>query len=362
MTKQRLKILHVVRQFHPSKGGLETYVNELASRQSATCDVTVLTLNRVFGKSSRLPAFESAETMTVIRVPFIGGRRLFLPFIRPALLRGYDVVHIHGADQLLDVIAMMSEFMPMRLHMTTHGLYFHTEVLANVKKAYLRAITKRSLGRTRAIFAVSSNDASILESVGVHATVLRNPIVPLGDFICEGEDLLYVGRLSANKRIGALISFMAHLVGERPTSALHIVGADQENLWPSLVAQIKEKSLQENILYHGYRDMDELASIAMKCGFTVSASRYEGFGLSVIEGMSVGLVPFMHCNAAFQETFDRSGCGLLTDFDDPAQAARDFAAWCGRVTRDDRERAARFGHAQSWDTVLDTYEQHYLRD
>ena len=70
----------------------------------------------------------------------------------------------------------------------------------------------------------------------------------------------------------------------------------------------------------------------------------------------------MHRNAAFRETFERSGCGLLTDFDDPAQAARDFAAWWGRVTREDREEAARFAHAQTWDTALKAYERHYLND
>ena len=130
----------------------------------------------------------------------------------------------------------------------------------------------------------------------------------------------------------------------------------------NIATLIEKNSLQDNILYHGYLYPEELIDIAMDCGFTVSASRYEGFGLSVIEGMSIGLIPFMHRNAAFQETFNRSGCGLLTDFDDPAQAARDFAAWCGRVPREDREKAARFGHTQTWDTVSKTYEQHYLKD
>jgi alpha-1,3-mannosyltransferase len=269
---------------------------------------------------------------------------------------------MHGADQLLDVIAVMSKFMPLRLFMTTHGLYFHTEVRSKVKKVYLKTITKWSLSRTREVFAISSNDASILESVGVHTTLLHNPIIPLGNFICDGKDILCVGRLFENKRIDALISFMANLVGEYPTLKLHIVGGDQTNLWPRLLPMIGEHSLQENIFYHGYLDMDELTDIAKTCGFTISASRYEGFGLSVIEGMSIGLLPFMHCNAAFQETFNRSGCGLLTNFDDPAQAALDFTAWCEGITREDREKAARFAHTQTWDTVSNTYLEHYLKD
>jgi glycosyltransferase involved in cell wall biosynthesis len=78
--------------------------------------------------------------------------------------------------------------------------------------------------------------------------------------------------------------------------------------------------------------------------------------------MSVGLVPVMHDNAAFRETFERSGCGLLTDFDDPARAARDFAAWHGGVTRQDREKAARFARAQGWDAVVEAYYRFYGTD
>lgn len=361
MNEPRLKILHVVRQFEPSKGGLETYVRELASRQAATCDVTILTLNRVFGSSSRLPALEQGDGFRIVRIPFVGVRRLFLPFVRPALLKGYDVIHIHAADQLLDTIAALSLFMPLRLFMTTHGLFFHTDVLAGVKKAYLRTITKWSLGRARDVFAVSTNDAETLKGVGVSSTTLLNPVVPLGDFVCEGRDLLYVGRLSPNKRVDALIAFMAELVPQQPALKLHIVGSDRENLWPGLAALVARHALQENVVYHGFLEANALNSVAKTCGFTASASRYEGFGISVIEGMSVGLLPVMHDNAAFRETFERSGCGLLTDFDDPARAARDFAAWYVGVTRQDREKAARFGHAQGWDAVVEAYRRNYGR-
>lgn len=362
MTEPSLKILHVVRQFDPSKGGLETYVRELASRQAATADVTILTLNRIFDSSALLPAFEQRDGFRIIRVPFIGNRHLFFPFVRPALLRGYDVIHIHAADQLLDVIAALSRFMPLRLFMTTHGMYFHTDDRARIKNAYLRTITKWSLSRTRGIFAVSTNDAQKLASVGVASVTLFNPVVPLGDFICEGRDLLYVGRLSPNKRVDALIVFMAEMVQRQPGLKLHIVGTDYENLAPGLAELVARYELQENVAYHGFLETGALIEVAKTCGFTISASRYEGFGISVIEGMSVGLLPVMHDNAAFRETFERSGCGLLTDFDDPARAAEDFAAWCSSITRQERDRAVRFARAQGWDAVVEVYSRFYGTD
>ena len=113
--------------------------------------------------------------------------------------------------------------------------------------------------------------------------------------------------------------------------------------------------------YHGFLDDAALVDVTKTCGFTVSAARYEGFGLSIIEGMSVGLLPCMHENAAFQETFQLSGCGLLTNFDDPSQAARDFADWFPRVQKEDRQKAAKFARGQSWESAIQIYDRHYTK-
>jgi alpha-1,3-mannosyltransferase len=362
MSEPHLKVLHVVRQFDPSTGGLETYVSELVSRQMAKFDVSVLTLNRVFGGRTRLPHLEEWGEGTIIRVPFVGFRRLFLPLIGPHILKDFNIIHIHAADQLLDVIAALSLLWPMKMFVTTHGLFFHTKTLANVKKLYLKTITKWSLSHVQTIFAVSSNDAAILKKIGVDSALLRNPIVPLGNFLCEGRDLIYVGRISANKRIDALIKFMAHLVPSEPLIKLHLVGADNDGLWRRLSDDVVRHDLQDHIHYHGYLRTAALIEIARTCGFIVSASRYEGFGLSVIEGMSIGLLPCLHFNPAFTETVELSGCGLLTDFDDPSRAARDFAAWFPKVGPAERKAAAGFAHAQSWDKVVDIYERYYLAD
>jgi alpha-1,3-mannosyltransferase len=359
LPETRLKVLHVVRQFPPSSGGLETYVDELARRQVERHDVSVLTLDRVFGSQKRLPRSERLGGVDIFRVPFIGYRRLFLPFVSPNFIKQYDVVHIHAADQLLDVLALTPARSKPKFFMTTHGLFFHTENWARIKKLYLNTITRWSLSHQRAVFAVSGNDAHTLKSVGVESVLLRNPIVPIGDFICEGQDLLYVGRISANKRIEALVEFMSHLVKDHPSIVLHLVGSDSENLWSKLAGSVKDQGLEHNVRYHGFLDQDALAALAKSCGFTVSASRYEGFGLSVVEGMSVGLLPCMHTNAAFQETHALSGAGLLTDFEDPARAARDFSAWLPTIKRADREMAARFAHEQTWQSVCDVYERYY---
>ena len=45
-SKPPLRVLHVVRQYPPSVGGLEEYVRQLVEKQSGSSHVTVLTLDR----------------------------------------------------------------------------------------------------------------------------------------------------------------------------------------------------------------------------------------------------------------------------------------------------------------------------
>jgi alpha-1,3-mannosyltransferase len=358
-TTKRMKILHVVRQFEPSVGGLETYVRELALRQSAENDVSILTLDRLFGNGERLFTDDELAGIPITRIPFFGFRRFFVPVLPARRLRGIDIVHVHAVDQFVDLLALYSRVLPLNLFVTTHGLFFHTEVLMGVKRFYLHHITKRSLRRAKAVFAVSGVDQSTLRSVGVASVLMRNPIVPLGNFLSAGRDLVYIGRLSENKRVDRLIAFMAELHARGDRRKLHIVGSDQEGLWPGLRALAERLLMAGLVEYHGFLEPDRLSELLKTCGFIVSASRYEGFGLSIVEGMSVGLLPIMHDNAAFRETHALSGSGLITDFDEPKRAAGDFLTYAEEVRQQDRDEAATFARAQSWDSLVDRLQEAY---
>ena len=73
-----MNIVHVVRQFHPALGGIESVVRELASAQVAAGHrVRVVTLNRVFKATQDqvLPARGVVDGAEVIRLPFFGSTR-----------------------------------------------------------------------------------------------------------------------------------------------------------------------------------------------------------------------------------------------------------------------------------------------
>jgi alpha-1,3-mannosyltransferase len=271
----------------------------------------------------------------------------------------YDVIHIHGTDQLLDGIALSAFYHKKPFCLTTHGLYFHTETFHTIKKLYLRTITRWALQRAFAIFAVSQSDADTLKTVGLDPVVMRNPIVPIQGVFSEGKDLLYLGRLSQNKRVGKLIDWLSQIHNRGYKGQLHIVGNDPEGLQKDYEAQARALKVSDQVHFHGFIDADRLAELCRRSAYCVSASRYEGYGLAMVEAMSAGVLPVMHDNAAFRETHTLSGCGLVTDFDDINKAADDFMAYQAQVSLQDRQKAQHYALSQSWDSVVERLNDYY---
>lgn len=355
-----IRILHLVRQYSPSIGGLETYVEQLTARQAERHFTAILTLNRTWGDQTRLPRLQRLNGIPIIRAPFVGCRQMFLPLVHPALAKRFDVVHVHAADQLLHWAHLAHRLFKVPYVVTSHGWFFHSSGWRRSKKLYFEHITRRALRHAAAVLSVSSNDRAIAEEVGLNSPLLRNPIVPLKGPMASGRDLIYIGRLSPTKGIERLIDFLARVREIDPDQTLHIVGRDSEGVGDTLRQRASAIGQASAIRLHGFLPREELARLCISCGFVVSASPYEGFGLSVVEGMSLGLVPILHDNAAFRETHALSGVGLLADFDAPREAADAYLAWRDTVSRSDRERARSFARAHSWDQVVAEIERRYL--
>jgi alpha-1,3-mannosyltransferase len=73
-----MRIVHIVRQFHPAIGGLEGVVEALATAQVRKGHtVRVVTLDRIFNtpKAERLPRLERLNGIEIVRVPYFGSQR-----------------------------------------------------------------------------------------------------------------------------------------------------------------------------------------------------------------------------------------------------------------------------------------------
>ena len=317
-----MKILHVVRQFHPSIGGLEDYVYSLALEQIKAGDsVSVLTANTNFQTGEVLSAAEEKDGINVIRMPWSFSKRYPIMWIKPGLLNQYDLVHIHAVDFFIDYISLLKKIglVKSKVCLTTHGGFFHTPNQQGLKRIYFKTITRFSLMGINRVFTISANDQNLFSQIKQNCQLVANG-VRLQKFGNKLErpnntfDMICLGRFSSNKKIDWLIKAYASLT--EPKGKLKIIGGratgDVDSL-KNLINQLNAKDKIELLLDLPDEQILEHISAAK---FVVSASEYEGFGLSVIELMSYGLVPFLSNKPeSFVDFIEQSNTGALFDYD-----------------------------------------------
>jgi alpha-1,3-mannosyltransferase len=366
-------IVHVVRQFAPSVGGLEDVVRELSRRQ-VECGfaVRVITLDRMFRTQAvsgrrRLPAYESIDGIEVIRVPFWGSKRY--P-IAPRVLRYIrlaDIVHVHGIDFFFDFLALTKPFHRRRLVVSTHGGFFHTPYASKLKSIWFRVITSASMRSYAGVAAVSSTDLARFKPIrraglccienGVNLRKLAEAGSPF-----PVKNMICVGRLSTNKRLDRLIAWLKEVRQLDPEWSLTIAG----RAWDQGASDIREtieRLGQEQAISVLEAPTDQQIRAAMeRSSIFVSASEYEGFGIAAVEGLSAGLYPVLSDIGAFRSLASATGLGLLIDFNDVTSAARAFvSAWhdVGRNYRNVRNACFEAARTYDWVAVSDRYLRLY---
>jgi alpha-1,3-mannosyltransferase len=321
-----MDILQVVRQYLPGTGGMETYVASLCRQLSLRGHrADVATLDRLFKTNWQLPPHEQIDGIEVIRFPAGGNARYFFaPRLLEALPR-YDLIHIHGVDFFVDMLGTLRRIHGKPLVLTTHGGYFHTRWLPWFKRAFFNTVTRNSLKGVDRVIASSTADAEIFSQITDNLTLVENGI----DFNVysgirrkpEDETLLFVGRLSKNKRIDLLLSAFGLVLKQRPGAKLLIVGPDWEGLKDGLEQTARKLHLEDAVTFTGRIPQTELLAALGKAKLFVSASEYEAFGLSTVEAMAAGLIPVVNNIPANAGLIRQGEDGFLVDFTDSTEAA-----------------------------------------
>lgn len=357
-----LKILHVVRQFLPNRGGLEDFVVNLAQQQrGAGHDVSILTCNRIFSQPDELlPSEATIDGLPIRRIGYVGSTRY--P-IAPAVIHhlgNADLVHVHAIDFFFDALALTRPLHRKPLVATTHGGFFHTADHAGLKRFWFGGPTRLSCMAYDAIIGCSDSDTAQFARIAHSKVQTIENGVDLDKFAGSAspslrKSIVTVGRFSKNKRLDRLIAATAELVRSDAAWHLHIAGLPSD-LGPSdLQAQLDAAGLAANATLHVGLNNDGLRALFGQTSFFASASEYEGFGIALIEAMSAGLHCIVHPNASFSALAARYPMIRLTDFSKAAaaadalqQASRDWAAY---------QTPDLSGH--SWSRVAARYEAVY---
>lgn len=241
------------------------------------------------------------EEREAIRLVRMGGTYSRYPLVMAWLLR-----HRGRFDVVVDCMNGIPFFSPLvvsrrrtRVILLVHHVHceqffvYFDKLRAALGKAIEGPVARR-LYRRHATVAISPSTAAAMRGRlrwRGPIFVVPNGTTPLGgpDTVApaSGPSLVFVGRLVTHKRVDLLIEAAATLRERRPGLTLHIVGRGPEQ--PRLAALIAERGLSGTVTLHGFLPAEEKNALLAGADLHLTASEFEGWGLSVVEAASLGV-------------------------------------------------------------------------
>jgi alpha-1,3-mannosyltransferase len=359
-----LSVLHICTDFWPSTGGIERFALDLALRSdSIGVRASILCFDRLKSHPGKLPHRETLSGIPITRVAFVD-LKFYKPALLPlSLLRQHDILHVHGAGAQLDFVVLTKWLHRKRIVLSTHGGLFHTKTLLPVKRAYFFGLQPLMMRHVDVVAACSKTDAALFERISRRVVLIENA-VDTGIYLSLSRDeqqqgrCLHVGRLADNKGIPELLSAFAAAKALGASFRLHLVGRDGNDSRERYVRLADELGIGDRVVFLGEVNQDELLREYQRSQLFVSASHYEGFGLSAIEAKAAGCQLVLNQNAAFTDIFSSDTAATLVDFADAAAAGAVLATALASATTAPQARR-REVEAYSWQRKLTEWRSLY---
>jgi len=321
-----MRILMVNYEYPPLGGGGGVIHHAIASELARRHEVTVLT-SRTRGLSKE----ELREGVRIVRTPILGRRDLptaslasMLSFFPSSLLAGtgllrrgrFDLINTHFAIPSGPSAVLLARGCRLPHVLSLHGgdLYDPSKKLSPHRIALLRAVVRFVIRSADRVVAQSRNTRqNAYRYYGVNRDI---DLIPHGIASPQFRQvtraqlglggarfvLVTVGRLVRRKSVDHLIRALGPL--RHLNAVLAIVGSGPEE--EALMRCAAELGVGDRVVFMGQVEEERKWQILGAADLYVSSTLHEGFGLTYLEAMRVGL-PIVSYSNGGQSDFLRQG-------------------------------------------------------
>lgn len=325
----------------PSHGGIARYLREYIPELARHASVTVISL----GNGSPIEGvpqyiLPNPSVGSFLLSPFISLKiRKILSEIRPDCVEYSNWLGLGCMDDgpWAKIIRMST---PTTHSSTKHGIF------SRIARPLHLLWEKRSIRNCHV--CISHSNANLFTCEKAYGRLPRAFIIPLAIPFPSGEpaspdsnDIIFVGRFEYRKGLDVLLKAWDLLLREDPElppAVLHIVGRDTSGKRkPSYLSECLDglNINSDRICVHGTLNENELEALRRKTCITVMPSRYESFGMVVLEAFAAGQAVIATNIGGLSELIDHNIDGLLFENEDVAGLASNLA----RLIKDRKLRA-----------------------
>ena len=177
------------------------------------------------------------------------------------------------------------------------------------------------------------------------------------------RNIIWVGRLSVEKRPEDALYIFEKVFKQIPDSKLNIVGsAEDNNYFSNLKKIVSDLRMQNNVTFYGYCEDIEL--LYRQSSILLSTSEYEGFSINIFEGKSFGLPIVMYDLPYLTLAIGNRGIlsSKLGDFDCSANhiinllSDNNLKYTLGAQSRNHALELAQYNYKETWNNIFKSLE------
>lgn len=274
-----MKILEVSRSFYPSVGGLEKFVfDRLHLYNSLGIDYKLITTDYNTGRFD-YSIQEGKKNVFKQFTPYG-----IIPFLKNKIdIQGFDLISVNQIGNHLSDFILLNAIKKKKKTILTPHIYFHTSKHNFFKKIHRKFISPHLLHNVNKIICFTNFEKMFLaeqfqlpERVFYVAPHYFSANVDTSNIDFE-PFILYLGRVSKNKRIDLIVKAFNSLI-DYPYN-LYLT-AHQKELGSDLLLNIAKN---KRIKLLGYISENQKVELLKKTSALMLASDFEAFGIVLLE-------------------------------------------------------------------------------
>jgi glycosyltransferase involved in cell wall biosynthesis len=271
---------------------------------------------------ARFVAIPSCETVIANRAAVYLFRTLAAASLLPKRLRSFDAIYVLSPslpDIVPAVVASPDRTVAQVFHLQAPPWKRPGSVVNNVfafASEWLGVALVRRFVRNVVVLTSCIEPALRLSPqtrvTPVGSGTWTGPVEGLDIATRDRAGAVYVGRLHPAKGLDDVVDAWAVVHAHFPDAALTLVGSGDESYLRTLRSRIERLNLGDCVRLAGFVTEKEKAQILAGARVFVSASKEEGWGISIAEALALGVPCVTYDLPVFREVFPEGRIGVPT--------------------------------------------------